>query len=216
MSQNLYTRSPSPNSSSSSLVGDEGQSTIFRKRAVKHYLEGREGEVLPRFISPKSFYLLWVVFVALVGSVAASAYFAQIPVYASGPAVVVETHDSGSPSVAAFLPAEYLQELKKGKGQDILLRLDREGARESLQVDSIVPEAMSPREAGDRFNLSDAQKGAVRGPAAVAVAPLKGSRQGLDDSSYSSGVYRVEAEVGSKRAISLVPVVGGWFGEGAR
>lgn len=191
----------------------EGRRTIFRQRAVKHYLEGREGDVLPQFISPRSFYLLWVVFALLVISMAAGAYFAKIPIYATGSAVAVEENSNGNSSMVAFLPPKYLEELKRGEGdQELLVRLGSDGERQAISVSSVIPEVVSPEEAKDRFGLSDAQKSAVRKSAVVTVAPLEELPQGLN----ATRAYQAEVEVGSQRVISLVPVVGESFEEEGR
>lgn len=200
---------------SSKLEGGEDRRSIFRHRAVKHYLEGREGEVLPRFVSPKNFSLLWVVFVVLVGGVAAGACLTKIPLYAPGTAVVAEGESKEDPSVVVFLPPEYTEELKQGEKQKLLLRLGSDSQRRSLAVNSVLPKLVSPEEAGNRFDLSGAQRRALKGQTVAAVAPLNELPQRQNDFSYSGKVYQAEVEVGSQRTVSLIPVVGNWFEEGS-
>lgn len=185
----------------------DGRRSIFRDKAVRHYLEGREKEVLPQFVSPRSFLLLWALFVLLLVVVGSVAYFIKTPVYASGPAVVLDqkdvTYGSDGPVVAAFLPSEYLDSLREG--QKLLLQLDPAGERLVRPVASIEPEVLSPDAARERFDLDGGQEEVITRPAAVVTAPLPNT---LDASKHDGGVYRADVEVGSRRAISLFPMTG--------
>jgi len=44
----------------------ETQRSIFRARAVQHYLRRHERDVLPRLVSPPFFWFLWIVLVLLL------------------------------------------------------------------------------------------------------------------------------------------------------
>ncbi|MBV9690195.1 MAG: hypothetical protein JO202_10860 [Ktedonobacteraceae bacterium] len=39
---------------------------IFRDRAIKHYLQGRQKDVLPHLIAPPIFLLLWMLLILLL------------------------------------------------------------------------------------------------------------------------------------------------------
>lgn len=193
--------------SSGSSNGKSGErvgwsNSIFRDKAVKHYLEGREQEVLPWFISPANFILLWIVFAALIGSVAVAAYFMQIPLYASGSAIVVDGDSAVRDSeVVTFLPPEHLESLDKG--QDLLLQPDPESERVSLQITGVENKALSPREARERFNLRGAERSLIESPVAVATAPAGELTGGLDQSSYEGAIYQAEVQLGTRRVITL-------------
>lgn len=193
----------SPTSNGESKDTETGSDSIFRYRAVKHYLEGKEQEVLPRFISPRSFFVLWIVFMLLLGSVVVSAYLVQLPIYASGPAIVVEGKgaDKGR-IVVAFLPPSHLEDLQEGS--ELLLRLGPEDERISREVTDIETEVLSPSKANERFDLQDAERTSIEGPAAVAMAPVGNLPGELSRSSYEGGVYQAEVEVDTQRVISLV------------
>ena len=66
----------------------DAKRSIFRVEAVRRYAQHRETAVLPRFVSPRTFRCLWVLtgLLAVGGGLAS---FAQVPVSASGPAIVV-------------------------------------------------------------------------------------------------------------------------------
>ena len=70
----------------------DAKRSIFRVEAMRRYAQHRETAVLPRFVSPRTFRCLWV----LIGVLAVSgglASFAQVPVYASGSAIVVDASE---------------------------------------------------------------------------------------------------------------------------
>lgn len=183
---------------------EESKGSLFRKGAVKHYLAGREQEVLPQFISPKSFYLLWILFILLIVAAIAGAYLVQIPAYASGTAVFTKAEDE-DPIVAAFVSPKYLEGMQKE--QQVSVQLGSE-ERLRLTMSSVEPEALSPKETRKKFALDDAQVAALEGSTAAAVAPLKSETRKQD-----SKVYDAQVEVGSRRAVSLIPVVGDWLGK---
>jgi hypothetical protein len=74
---------------------------------------------LPRFVSPRTFLCLWV----LTGLLAVSgglASFAQVQVYASGSAIVVDARNNKLQGmlddvVVAFLPPEHRSHLEVGQ-----------------------------------------------------------------------------------------------------
>ena len=128
--------------------------------------------------------------------------------------MIVEGGDKGHFMVAAFLPPEHLRGLKNEEKKKLLVQFGPQ-ERRRLPLSSVVPKVVSPKEAVERFDLRDAEKKVVTTPRAVAMAPLKKLPQGLDPSSVNRSVYRAEVEVGSRPAVSLVPVVGEWLGRKA-
>ena len=186
--------------------------TIFRPDALRRYAQSRQQTVLPRFTSPRVFILMWILVALLVASVVA-AWFARVPVFASGTAALVSPKEGdrgNSAVVVAFLPQETLSHLRAGQSMFIEAREMRERIR--LTVDGVEPEINSPATARVRFALG-AASGAVTRPSAVALGRLEGEAAGLPAALYAGGVYRVEVEVGSRRVISLLPGLGRLCGE---
>src|SRR5262245_45913348 len=107
----------------------EASRLIFRAEAVQRYWQRRDKVVLPRLASPATVRFLWIVLGLLIAS-GFIAWFAQVPVYASGLAVVVDgqgTNPSipGEVLIVAFLPPQHRTRLSTG--QPIFLRLHAEG-----------------------------------------------------------------------------------------
>lgn len=61
---------------------------LFRESALKHYMQKREKDVLPRLISTPMFVGLWVLLFVFIG-VGALVSFGEVPVFANGPGVVL-------------------------------------------------------------------------------------------------------------------------------
>ena len=189
--------------------------SIFRADAVRRHMQGRERSVLPRFISPRTFICLWV----LLGLFLASglvAWLTRVPVFTSGPAVVVD-RDTDTPdmnegvAIVAFLPPEDLSRLRVG--QRMFFRYDRTGERVSRPIIAIEREITSPAAAQRRFDLSAGAAQTITRPAAVAVASLGPLPAPLPAHAYVGSVNRVDVEIGTRRVISLVPLVGRLFTE---
>jgi hypothetical protein len=193
--------------------GIDTQRTIFRADALQRYMQGRERSVLPQFVSPRTFLCLWILLGLLVAA-GFVAWFAQVPVYAAGPAIVVEVREPISfiheeVVVAIFLPPEHLRHLRAG--QPMFLTLEGLGERIRTPILAVEPGISSPMDAQRRFALSAAT--AVNRPAVVAIARLGPLPAGLSASTYIGSVGRAEVEIGSRRVLTLLPLIGQFFGE---
>lgn len=184
--------------------------TIYRADALRRYAEGRQQAVLPRFVRPRTFALLWAL-AALLAAGVGLACVARVPVFASGVAVLVgaQGREGETVEVVAFLPAESLSRLHAG--QPMFVEAGGAGPRLRLRVAAVEPEVLSPDAARARF--AAAPTTALVGPSAVAVARLEGARAALPARAYGGSVTRVEVEVGSRQVITLLPLVGRAFVE---
>jgi len=91
---------------------------IFRDEAFQHYIERQDQTALPRFDSPRIFACLWALLALLLGS-SVLAWFGEVPVYASGSAVVaiwnVKGQGSDQIAIVTFFPPEFLPRLQVGQ-----------------------------------------------------------------------------------------------------
>jgi hypothetical protein len=187
--------------------------TIFRPEAIRRYTQRGERAVLPRFVSPRAFVFLWM----LLGLLAASgflAWFAQVPMYASGPAVVVEGErlgrgNQGGLTLALFLPSEDLSRLQVE--QPLFVQFTPTGERLEGRIVAVEPEIIGPAAARQRFGLDEGTAQIVVQPAAVAITHLKPIPTHLPAETYLGSVYHVDVQVGSQRVLSLVPLIGQFF-----
>jgi hypothetical protein len=188
---------------------------IFRLDAIRHYAQRREESVLPRLVSPRTFLGLWLLLGLLVAS-GFLAWFARVPMYASGSAVVIDSGESpSSPSgealIVAFVPPEHLQRLRVG--QILRLHFDERSKRLGTPIIAVEPGVSSPEVARRRFGLGDGAALAITQPSAIVLARLQPPSSDLPAAVYVGSVYHTQIEVDSRRVISLLPLIGQIFGE---
>ncbi|WP_156815520.1 hypothetical protein [Pseudanabaena sp. PCC 6802] len=210
---------------SSEISGGDrkGTRSIFRDDAVRRYIESRERSVLPRMVSPQIFLYLW----ALLGLIATSglcAWVAKIPIYASGQAIVTRWQSRASQTnqtngidkeavVVIFLPPQYLSKLRPQ--QKLFLKFAGIDDRFSRTILTVESEIRSPDSIQKQFALSPGAAQAIAQPVAVAIAPWETAPTQLPANVYLGSLGHVEVEIGSQRAISLLPIVGQLFTEDA-
>jgi hypothetical protein len=192
---------------------EDKKRAIFRADAVRRFGEARERTVLPRFASPRVVAGLWIL-IALFLIVGILAWLARIPVYASGSAIIFDRQTASrfardGTIVAAFLPPETLSRLRAG--QPLLLQL-KSGERLHSQVFYVEPQVNSPAEVRQRFALDEGVAVTVASqPSAVALAQLEMPQNALSPDAYAGSMGRAEVQTGTRRVISLLPLVGRFF-----
>lgn len=190
---------------------DRGRS-IFRADAMKWYLQAQEETVLPKNISPRTFLCLWILIGLLLLSLLL-AWFATVPVYTSGPAIVADLGDTsqGIPNqiaLVAFFPAEDHGRLRTG--QTLLVHLDRVRECSKQKIVAVEEDIHSPDMALNRFARGSNAALAIRRPVSVALAHF--DPPSTDPAStFIGSVYRADIEVGSQRVITLIPFIGKLF-----
>ena len=194
--------------------------SVFRTDALRRHAQDRDKSVLPRFVSPRTFLALWLLGGIFV-SAGFSAWFARVPVYVSGPALVISSDalaldpETDSPLVGnrvalvAFLPAPYLSLLRAG--QMMYLDLHGPGTRVPRPILTVETAISSPSESRTRFGMDAEAAGAVSQPSAVVIAALEPTPSGLPASLYTGSTYQGYVEVGSRRIASFVPLVSTLF-----
>jgi hypothetical protein len=179
-------------------------SSIFRDEAVQHYLQGSEKTSVPCLTTPQTFLGLWVLLgVLLAGGF--GAWFVQVPVYASGPAVLI-TWDGqpgalqGAMVVVALIPAQQRSSLRLG--QTLILSDDASGEQLRLPIVALEPDPILAEAAQERFGLKGEAIPAFRQAAIVTIARLE------QVPAASAHSYRADVEIGSRRILSLIPLIG--------
>ena len=180
--------------------------TIFRTEAVQRYWHQRKSAVLPRFITPPVVLFLWVLLGTLI-AVGWITWVAQVPMFESGVAVVSadEVNEIG---LIVLLPPESLTRLQPGQVVWIQLH-EVDVPMQQTVLSAVAPAISNPDEVQARFNLRDGAAAAVTEPVVVALAPFPPDNFGQN--TYTGAVLPVKVESGSRRIISLLPVIGNYF-----
>ncbi len=175
--------------------------TLFRQEALRHFMEGREPSVLPRFIRPRTFACLWIL-LALTLLAGLLVWTAKVPVYTSGLAIARE--DQGQLRLFVLVPANAVAQLNVG--QSVLIHWPGLLEPVRTQITGVDASPQSPAAARGRFGLSLESV-----PAAVAVATADADRawqsigRKLPAELHSGTTAPAEVETGTRRLISLVP-----------
>lgn len=187
---------------------------IFRLETLQLHMRGKERAVLPRFTSPRTMLFLWILMGLLLASGIAFLLI-RVPVHVSGVAVVLDSISGPSvpnnASMAVFLPESTLPDLRAG--QKVTWVFDDPKDRVSRSLIVIEPKVNSPTALRERFGLTGSAAVAINRPMAVAFARLEPVPRQGSAANYAGSVYRVEVEVGHRRVISFLPLVGSFFEE---
>ncbi len=192
--------------------------SIFRKQAVEKYLHEQENQVLPKFVSPRFFLCLWVIFGLLTG-LGVWLCFAEVPIFAYGQGMLVEQDKSHScqgqgPCFAAFFPPHVRSHLIAGKS----LRIKHRDQRQWLDQPLIILEAkvLSPAEIRKRYVPKTHHMPLPTQPAAVAVCRPDPDTHPLHSDLPVEGAFEVRIDAGTRRLGSFLPVLDRFFGKSDR
>ena len=187
---------------------------IFRAVALQRYNNRLEKLVLPRYASPPWVLVGWGL-CGLLLAFTALLWSARIPIYVSGPGVVIETPATlGDPKqamVAVLLPETSAAQVRAN--QNAFLQFAGPGGFEvggplTGEVAIVEPEAISPAFARARYDLDASAGLLVDGPVVVALIPLD-----VPLARWLGGVGEVRIEVGSQRGLALLPGLGRLFAD---
>lgn len=180
---------------------------IFRQNAVKHYMQNRQKDTLPRFISVPIALILWVL-LGLLLVVGLLAWYEQVPAFISGNGVVLSSkyvpqQDSQGAVAVAFFATSQSGHMHAGQTVSVYVGTSTQSLRGTvLSVDS----AVSPDTVVRRYGLNAVL---IRQPCAVALIKL----EDISPSLYAGSTLTVNVRAGSHRIISLLPGIGRLFGE---
>ena len=185
---------------------------IFRTKALKRFNENLNSVVLPRYATTPWRLVLWFLAGLLLG-LTVLLWWIQIPIYVSGPAVVIDAPDhysgNGEAVLAAFLPPSAVAEVQPK--EMALVNLPALAASESdilltrpvVMVEKVVT---PPARVRARYNLDASLGLLVEGPTVVVLLKLDELGEQLIGS-----IGEVQVQVDTRRGITLVPGIGRLF-----
>ncbi|GHO92775.1 hypothetical protein KSF_028230 [Reticulibacter mediterranei] len=184
---------------------------IFRQNAVKHYMQSREKDTLPRFISLPIALFLWGL-LGLLLVVGLLAWYEQIPTYATGQGAVLSprymSHYAQQGAVAAaFFAIDQAKYLHVGQRVAVSFTSSSDNSLKGtvLAVDA----AVSPDSALSHYGLSSTSALSITQPSVVVIIKL----DAVSPSLYAGSTLTANVQVGSRRIISLLPGIGSFWGE---
>lgn len=184
---------------------------IFRDNAVKHYMQSRDKDTLPRFISLPIALFLWIL-LGLLLVVGLLAWYEQIPSYVSGRGMMLKSNyvppsASNNKAVAvAFFAVDQANHLHAGQNVFVNFASSTQSLTGTLlKVDPIV----SPAVALQRYGSGSDGASLITRPSAAAIIKLDNTSPAL----YAGNILTVNVQVGSCRIISLLPGIGRLLGK---
>lgn len=191
----------------------EQKRSIFRTEAVERHIAAREKSIWPRFIRPRVFLFLWILF-GLLLLAGVLTWFAQVPIYASGTAVVAQANPATSESeitMIAFLVPSVLELERLQVGESIYIFLEEESEPVELVISQVEPDVLTPEMVREKFLLTDELMQFVVGDAAVVQIMPPAELDNRPITTHVGSRYRVDVEIGSQRVVSLIPYLGQFF-----
>jgi hypothetical protein len=183
---------------------------IFRNNAVKHYMQSRDKDTLPRFISLPIALFLWIL-LGLLLAVGLLAWYEQIPTYATGKGVVLSPkyalRSAPQEAVAvAFFSVSQTGNLHAGQAVAVFFDSSSRPVKGVvLSVDSVV----SPDAALHHYGLGSNGASLITQPSTVVTLRL----ENISPSLYAGSTLTVNVRVGSRRVIALLPGIDSLLGK---
>ncbi len=174
---------------------------IFREKAIKHYIQNREKDVVLRVLPVPAAVFLWalLVFFFMAGLFT---WNERIPTYVSGTGIVQTTSDGATVAII-FLPPEQTAALHDG--QPVQVHIGTTGPQVQSSIMEVERDITSPDSARRNYQLKGNSASLITEPAIVIVARLGAT---VPAHTYAGSSLTANVEVGSQRILSLLPGIG--------
>lgn len=190
------------------------QPSLFRQQALDYYAQSRETSILPRIARPPVFLLLWLL-LALAGIAVMLAWLGQVPIYISGPGMIVEQTMVRQQQVLhttialVFLPVTTGHPLHVHVGSPAQLHI---GAQEQPLVTSVAqvePGILSPVEIAQRYAPGSTITARITSPSIVVAIHLSST---FASQIYAGSTLTAQVQVGTTSVLSSV-LSATWIGK---
>jgi len=189
----------------------QAQRPLFREHALKHYLQKREKDILPRLVSPPTFICGWFL-LCLVVAVGVVTWLEKVPIFVNGSGIVLpqeQGNASGDGETARiFLPAGEARLVRVGEAS--LLQVGMTGPSFTSKIVHVEPGVLSPDDVHKRYGLNYSGMPAITEPSIavdVKVGPSIPSRL------YAGSPVSAQIQIGTRRVLSLVPGLDSLIGD---
>src|SRR5581483_9713924 len=172
--------------------------SIFRERALHHYLQSRDRDILPRFVSPPVFWGLWIV-VCLCLVLGWLCWNIRTPIYIAGVGMVAAHSSPESSQAILFVPASQAQSVHIGAPVQLQI-----GSSDPLTVRNVVAvllRPMSPAQVRTYYHLDDTLSLLVTEPSVALIVALDARSV---SASYAGSIVHAQIQVGERNLLSLL------------
>lgn len=180
----------------------QSQRPLFREHAMQHYLQKREKDILPHYVSPPIFVCAWIM-LCLAVAVGLFATTQKVPIQVGGMGIVLaqghnDAFEDNGGTALLFLPASEAKLVRVGEPSRLQIGLT--GPSYSTTIARVEPGLLSPDEIYRRYGLNCSVMPMINDPAVVVHVKLASS---LDSRLYAGSPVRALVQVGTQRVFSL-------------
>jgi len=181
----------------------QAQRPLFREHALKHYLQKREKDILPRLVSPPTFICGWFL-LCLVVAVGVVAWLEKVPIFVNGSGIVL-AQEQGNVSgdggmVRIFLPASQARSIHVGETS--LLQVGRTGPSFTTRIVHVEPGLLSPDDVHKRYGFNYYGMPVITEPSVAVDVKVKPS---VLSRLYAGSPVSAQVQIGTQRVLSLLP-----------
>lgn len=179
------------------------RNSIFRDKALKHYMQNRKKDVLPNFSSVPTAIFAWLLFVLLLATGLVAAY-GQVPVSVTGAGLVLGTENaaqegSNGAVMLAFFPTSAAAQLHAGQSAKIQV------GGSSLELTGVIaqvePGTSSPAAVLERYG--EKTSGPTQAQQQTVVAVLKPGAN-VQAATYIGSALVVQVNAGTQSLFSAI------------
>lgn len=177
--------------------------TIYREKALQHYVQSWEKVTLPRFVAPPIFTFLWLLLLLLLAATLL-AWLVQVPTYTTGSGFVLNqgtsaSNSSNTATAVIFLPAT--SNLNVRVGLPIQVQIGSAGPQLNTTVTTVETTVLSPFALRQRYSLNGSLATIVTQPSIVLTANLGSA---VSTNMYAGSMVNAQVQVGTQRVLSLL------------
>lgn len=182
------------------------QPPLFRQQALDYYAQSREKSVLPRIARPPVFLFLWLLLV-LAGIAIMLAWLGQVPIYVSGPGMIVEQTTVRQQQVLrttlalVFLPVTPDQPLQVHAGSPVQLHIGAQEQPFFTSVAQVEPGIFSPVEIAQRYAPGNTITARITSPSIIVTIHLSST---FSSQTYAGSTLTAQVQVGTTSVLSSV------------
>lgn len=171
---------------------------LFRTQALKHYAQNKQKDILPGFVAPPIFLMLWLLLL-IIGAATFFAWQEQVPTYTQALGVVIE-QQSELATVLLFVPSGSVTSI--AVGQEITLQVNVTGQQFQASITSVDPSSITPENADAHYALTGDTRFVITQPSTVVHIDLTPQQAGqvADHMSVSAQI-----QTGSHSLLSMMP-----------
>ncbi|HET8840175.1 MAG TPA: hypothetical protein VFN35_01850 [Ktedonobacteraceae bacterium] len=175
---------------------------FFRAKAMQEYMQREEKDILPRFLSPYSTILSYLLLCLLLLT-AFLAWWGEVPLFISGLGVVltkgaVQTLHTKEKAIVIFLPAKDVASLHAGESVNVFA--EPTGQQFTSIIKHVENRVISSDQARRQYMLSGSMAQSIpRVSVAVILLPVTASTSYLE----TGNIVRFQAHIGSQSILSF-------------